>query len=283
MINKQYKFAETVVEIITPFNYEVTKPFSDYICQGLNPDYTATFEFTSELPVHEENIVMTTDDYVVTQKNGLSYIHYYDSSKAKFYACRITNDKDNCCNVLIDKDYEGKIWTRLVFTFIGIEEILAKNNSALFHSSYLDMGGEALLFTGPCGMGKSTQANLWAKHRGLKIVNGDKSLLYFKDGKARVGGLPYSGSSTFCENIDMPIKAIVKLSQAPYNKVEKLDSINAFFGIYNGCYPIAYSKEIMNMQMNFAERFAQKVFVCHLACLPDESAVKCLEEFLNVK
>ena len=283
MKSKQYKLGETVIEIRSTFEIADVAPYTDYLCFGLKPDYIAEFEVVDSLPSKPDNAKKTGEFCYMSQRDDCYYVHYWDSDSKDFYACRIASDDKDCCKVLISKKYEKEIWTRLILYLIGIDEILAKNNSAIFHSSYLDFGGEALLFTGPCGMGKSTQADLWNKYRNLEILNGDKSLLYEKDGVYMAGGLPYSGSSNYCVNKALPIKAIVKLSQAPYNKVEKLDTLNGFLNVYKGCYPAINSQNLINKQMDFAEKLSAHVDVYHLECLPDESAVICLERELNGK
>lgn len=45
------------------------------------------------------------------------------------------------------------------------------------HSSFVLHQGKALLFTGPSGIGKTTQAELWRDYQGSMIVNGDACLM----------------------------------------------------------------------------------------------------------
>ena len=41
------------------------------------------------------------------------------------------------------------------------------------HSSLIDYRGKGVLFLGPSGIGKTTQAELWNQYRETRIINGD--------------------------------------------------------------------------------------------------------------
>ncbi len=69
----------------------------------------------------------------------------------------------------------------------------------------------AVLFTAPSGTGKSTQAELWRKHRGASIINGDCTLIAEDDGVFTAFGFPFSGTSGIFENRKAPIAAVVYL------------------------------------------------------------------------
>ena len=48
-----------------------------------------------------------------------------------------------------------------------------KQNMILLHSSLIDWKGRGLMFLGPSGIGKTTQAELWNQYRDALIINGD--------------------------------------------------------------------------------------------------------------
>lgn len=48
-----------------------------------------------------------------------------------------------------------------------------KNNMIQLHSSLISYQGNGILFLGPSGIGKTTQAELWSKYRDALIINGD--------------------------------------------------------------------------------------------------------------
>ena len=220
--------------------------------------------------------------YDVVKNGNITHFLYHSGGDAEYYAHRITDDeKSQLHRILIPEKYKGMIWTRLVFSLINFDEVAAIFGASVFHSSVVDCGGEAILFTAPCGTGKSTQAALWEKFRNADVINGDKALIYEKNGEFFVSGIPFSGSSSICKNRILPVKAIVRLSQAKQNKAEYLRGMNAYRAVYEGCYHSKWSAEYNNATSLVAEKFALGVPVVSFACLPDESAVETLADFFE--
>ena len=79
----------------------------------------------------------------------------------------------------------------VVFSLIGIEELVAESNGCVLHSSFVAKDDKAILSTGPCSIGKSTQAGLWKKYADALIINGDKTLIFEKDGELFASGILY--------------------------------------------------------------------------------------------
>ena len=73
MKNKQYKFAETIVEIRTPLEYKDRLPFTDFECEGLKPDYIATFEVVDALPAMDGMMISNNQNLHPNNK----YMFYY--------------------------------------------------------------------------------------------------------------------------------------------------------------------------------------------------------------
>ena len=105
---------------------------------------------------------------------------------------------------------------------------VVKRQSIFFHSSLVRAKDLGLMFLGPSGIGKTTQADLWEKHRGSRTVNGDRALLGRKDGRWTAQGWPVCGTSEVCHNEDTPIRAVVMLSQAKENHAERMTPGKAF-------------------------------------------------------
>ena len=122
---------------------------------------------------------------------------------------------------------------------------------------------------------------MWQKYRNAETINGDKVLIYEKDGIWYAAGLPFSGSSDICKNRILPIKAVVRLSQAKENKLTRLNGFAAYRAVYEGCYHSKWSGDLNRVTDGIAAGVAEKLPVIHLACLPDESAVCALESFIE--
>ncbi len=127
------------------------------------------------------------------------------------------------------KDYNGIYGCAMVALYGN----LIRKNTIVIHSSLIDVNGEGILFTGPSGTGKTTQAELWHEHRGAQIVNGDMVFIHKeKDGRFYAYGSPWHGSSEYCLNKKLPIKAIIvpnKAEQCSINEINGMDMLKCVF------------------------------------------------------
>lgn len=148
----------------------------------------------------------------------------------------------------------------------------------LLHTSWIRYQNKAILFTGASGIGKSTQAELWVKHRGAELINGDRAAIFPTATGAEVRGIPYCGSSNVNKNETMPLAAVVCLSQAPQNTLTRLNGVKAFRQIWEGCSVDLWDQEDIAKATQAVINTVSAVPVFALACTPDERAVLILEK-----
>lgn len=275
---KKYKIGNLILELNSQVDFQNTEPFSLFLYEGDGADYSVSVNFSSQLPKSIENPQYISRDRVCIWENGALRCYYVSRNGGSgYYACRVVEGKN--ISITIDEKYRNMLWERVVFSLIGIEELVAESNGCILHSSFIEKEGEAVLFTGPCSIGKSTQANLWRDYANAVVVNGDKSLLFEKDGVFYASGLPFSGSSKDCLNKLLPIKAIICLGQGEANLAGRLEK-NVFNSVYKNCYPVPYSREHTGVIIDLVQKLSQSVPVYEYSCRADESAVRYLEREL---
>ncbi|MEG1672752.1 MAG: hypothetical protein RR221_05130 [Alistipes sp.] len=144
------------------------------------------------------------------------------------------------------------------------------------HSSVIGWGDGAVMFLGESGTGKSTHTRLWGKHiAGATLLNDDSPIVGMVDGVPTVFGSPWSGKAPCYKNQSYPIRAIVRLSQAPHNKIYKLPTILAIGALLPSCPPaFAYDDALQDNICATLSEVIASVPVYHLECLPDEAAAK---------
>lgn len=147
----------------------------------------------------------------------------------------------------------------------------AHQHTALFHAAAVSQGGKAYMFLGKSGTGKSTHAQLWLKHiEGTELVNDDNPVV--RDNA--VYGSPWSGKTPCYRNVHYPLGGIVLLSQAPYNKIQRLRGIEAYAALVPSISGKRWEPRIADGLHQTENTLAMTVPVWHLECLPNEQAAQ---------
>lgn len=171
--------------------------------------------------------------------------------------------------------------TNLVLKLLELPKLLLEHSGIFLHASFINDRGRAILFTAPKQTGKSTQAALWQRYRSAEIVNGDRALLRRVDGCWRAYGSPYCGTSGICENRALPLRAVVLLRQGKRNELRPASAREAAAAFLDGC---TYEPETQTEAvLDAALHIWREVPLLYFACLPEESAVVCLENALRDK
>lgn len=154
----------------------------------------------------------------------------------------------------------------------------AEKDTLCIHAAVVSCEGKGYLFLGPSGTGKSTHAQLWLKHfEGTELVNDDNPVV--RDGVAY--GSPWSGKTPCYRNVSVPIGGIVRLSQAPYNKIRRLSGIEAYVDLAESVGGKVWDSRIAEGLHQAENRLAQTIPMWHLECLPDEEAARLCHETIT--
>lgn len=146
------------------------------------------------------------------------------------------------------------------------------------HSSLIDYQGRGLMFLGPSGIGKTTQAELWNQYRDALIINGDVVFVQ-ETPEAFLGwGTPWHGSSPYCENTSVPVKALVVLKQAPENSIRELSGFEKVTAVSSSVFYPRWLENGMELCLETLDHLLTALPVYELSCRPDEDAVRLTEE-----
>ena len=94
-------------------------------------------------------------------------------------------------------------------------------------------------------------------------------------------GIPFAGSSEYCNNETLPIAAIVYLGQAPQTTIRPLRGYEAFARLWEGYSINLWDKQDVAAVSDLVQRVVEQIPLYHLPCTPDESAVQVLENALK--
>ncbi len=142
------------------------------------------------------------------------------------------------------------------------------------HASTVVYREQAVMVLGESGTGKSTHTQLWCKHiRDAWLLNDDSPLLATGTGTPLVYGSPWSGKTPCYHNIGVPLRAIVRLSQAPHNRIRRLSPLAAIAALQPSCPPALSHDDYFNdLIMDTIQHTIAAVPVYHLQCRPDAAA-----------
>lgn len=147
----------------------------------------------------------------------------------------------------------------------------ANKGTVLFHAAVVSHKDKGYMFLGSSGTGKSTHVRLWLEHiEGTELVNDDNPVVC--DGV--VYGSPWSGKTPCYRNVSYPLGGIVVLSQAPYNKIDRLNGLQAYVALVASISGKRWDARISDGLHATENKLATEMPVWHLECLPDEGAAK---------
>ena len=139
-----------------------------------------------------------------------------------------------------------------------------------------------LLFAGPSGIGKSTQADLWCRYEKAELLNGDKPVLAKDDtGSWLAYGSPYAGSSRAYVNACVPVRAVIMLKQGGVNEIRRFNTPQAFRHLYENLIVNVWDQGFVQMVCDMLTDLVMKVPVYELVCTPDVRAVQVVKYTLE--
>lgn len=148
--------------------------------------------------------------------------------------------------------------------------------AAAVHSSVIVKDGRAVMFLGESGTGKSTHTRLWRESvEGATLLNDDSPFVGVEDGQAVVYGSPWSGKTPCYKAECYPLLAVVRLSQAPHNRIRSLRGVQAIGALLPSLPPaFAFDAELEEHTLATLSAVLRSVKAYHLECLPNGEAAR---------
>ena len=142
------------------------------------------------------------------------------------------------------------------------------------HAALVEKDGYGVVFLGPSGMGKSTQAKLWVEHQGADFIIGDRPGLRRIDGKWIGYGMPWDGKDNIKQQKQVPIRALISLEQAPENSIRRLTKQEAMIVLLNQVMMPMWDDAAMALLTPLMGRLATEIPFYHLKNLPNKEATE---------
>lgn len=178
----------------------------------------------------------------------------------------------------------GESWVREslgLINALGLDNLMLRHDRLLLHASFIRWQGHGILFSAPSGTGKSTQADLWAKHQNATVINGDRAGLSCCQGRWYAHGLPFAGSSQIFRKETAPVSLVVCLSQGKENVATRLSPLDALRRLLPEINIRRWDKESVNRATGLLMELITQVPVYHLSCRPDGEATEVIKKLLD--
>ena len=140
------------------------------------------------------------------------------------------------------------------------------------HAALVEKDGYGVVFLGPSGIGKSTQAKLWVEHQGADFIIGDRPGLRRIDGQWLGFGMPWDGKDGIKQQKQVPIRALISLEQAPENSIRRLSKQEAMIVLLNQVMMPMWDDAAMNLLTPLMGQLATEIPFYHLKNLPNKEA-----------
>jgi hypothetical protein len=107
------------------------------------------------------------------------------------------------------------------------------------------------------------------------LLNDDNPILrVMNDGEVRVFGSPWSGKTPCYKNVSAKVGGIVKLSQAPENKLDTITLPQAYAYMLSSASGLKMEQVMADNMFETIKHVITHTPCYHLACLPNESAAR---------
>jgi hypothetical protein len=272
------KVAGILIHIISKTSFKISKKLACFSSNESSPiDLNISLINCLDIPIPDNTLLL--DEKMQWSRND---------SKGQEISIYINEEQTNkAVNQLqVNRRWNNALITytesneNIISPFLGsLGEILFRNcilfhQGIVIHAAAIEWRGKGIMFSAPSETGKTTQANLWRKNKGAKIINADRPAVRVVDNHSYLYGTLWNGSSSKYRNNSVPLSAIIILEQAKENKIRKLDKREAAARLMPRCFLPYYQEDIMNLALDNIEKIIAVTPVYVLQCRPDKEAVE---------
>ena len=269
MIEKTYRITDKILRVCVDGEKIIPDCFEEFLCTSVeNNDVVCMSDCEGE--------ELSCYGLRYLSGNGEKINNVFFSEKDRrqmLYSCK---DDYSEWRLQLDSNCTKEILAELMMA--GFYSYRSLHGAALLHASAVSYKGRAIVFTAASGVGKTTQAELWQKHRRATIINGDKVFLAEESGKFVAWGSPWKGSSPYAENLGVEASAIIVLEQAEENSIRKLSGMETLEKLLPHVFFPNWDPRCEKAVFDLLSTLLERVDVYLLRCRPDEDAVALTEK-----
>ncbi len=156
---------------------------------------------------------------------------------------------------------------------------LAVRNGMAMHAAGVVVDGQAILFIGRSGSGKTTMAGLWSRQPDVTVLADDLVVVRQHGNRFIAYGTPWHGTRGLCSPRSAPLERIYLIRHERSNQQARL-SADALLAarLYSGTFMPGWSKEGMTRHVEMIARLAERMPCYDLGFVPNVSVVDYVRE-----
>ncbi len=238
--------------------------------------HTATGPITSSMG---GNLLICTDELIVSEQENKYCILFPQAPQIE--EVQLQKDGKMAC-IHCHLPYREALREDL-FHAIRLLFLSRAQQLGLFaiHSASIQYAGKAWLFSGSSGTGKSTHTNLWAQEFCTPILNGDVNLVSCFNGKPKIHGIPWCGTSGITDPNCYPLGGIVLLKQAPENHCTPLPLDEQVLRIVQRMISPAWTPDMLQTNLAFAQTLSEHIYITRLLCTKNPDAAHYMKSIMD--
>ena len=181
---KKYQIADFIFGIHMEESLEIPENFKKFLIDTDEEVQVEYFlEIVDKLPELDGECVSQRIDLKVYKKDDLEYRRMNFMGMEESYGQYEEISQDQV-KLYLKREFVHMINVDTVFvSLFAMEKRMLAKDAMVLHCSVLKVKSGVILFSGPSGIGKSTQAGLWMKYRKARVINGDRTLLKKENGR----------------------------------------------------------------------------------------------------
>ncbi len=160
-----------------------------------------------------------------------------------------------------------------IVSYRNIAEVLPTLDACVFHGSVIKYGEKAYIVTAKSGVGKTTHTRLWlSEFEGdAYVLNGDKPVVRYKDGKFFVCGTPWRGKEMYGVYETAPLGGIAFLERGAQNRSYRINTSDALSRLIPQVYKPKNRVAVIKT-MTLMDRLLKELPLIRLECNMDPEA-----------
>lgn len=185
--------------------------------------------------------------------------------------------------VIRREGYRPEVWPTLNEEYMAYMESgiqfylgLLGFQGLMLHASAVEYEGRAYLFSGPCGVGKSTRSHLWEETFGAVIFNDDKPALRRLEEGWYAYGTPWCGKDGINQNRKAPLGGICFLHRDDENvRIRPMEPLEAIRSLMSQTLYQLWARQ-MDRLLPLVEGLVTEIPIFEMSGPPNrETAVLC--------